>query len=147
MKSSHTEEFAMKPLTRLLPRLQASDAHLLNQNRRAALLSRLKTTANTEFAISILKAYEQIGTEVELSAVEKLADGKGLAKKKREVQQAAQECLSYLRVRVEAQRAQQTLLRASSATGTPADVLLRPASGVMETPPDQLLRPTSTETA
>ena len=65
---------ARKALTRLLPRLQASDAHLLNADQRASLHRALKSK-DEEFVIAALKAYEQVGDEKALPYVERLAEG------------------------------------------------------------------------
>ncbi|HZO89820.1 MAG TPA: hypothetical protein VFB38_15940 [Chthonomonadaceae bacterium] len=127
-------------LIKLLPRLQASDASLLNEEQRACLNRALKGK-NGALAKAILKAYEQVGDEKALPFVQKLAAGEGRAAKDASIRTAAQECLPYLEKLVAQQRASQTLLRAADAAETPPDVLLRPAEGgVSSTAPEQLLR-------
>lgn len=132
-------------LIKLLPRLQASDAHLLNEDQRACLNRALKGK-NTQLVLAILKAYEQVGDEKALPFVEKLAEGEGRSGKDARVQAEAIECLPHLKARIEQQRASQTLLRASDAIATPPEVLLRPAEAtVSDTPPEQLLRASTQE--
>lgn len=141
MRAIITEEALIK----LLPRLQASDAHLLNEDQRACLNRALKGK-NTQLVLAILKAYEQVGDEKALPCVEKLAEGEGRSGKDERVQAEAIECLPHLKARIEQQRASQTLLRASDAIATPPEVLLRPAEAtVSDTPPEQLLRASTQE--
>jgi hypothetical protein len=129
-------------LTRLLPRLQASDAGLLNANQRACLYRSLTTvTNNPDYLIAALKALEQIGDGEALPAVERLAEGRQRTAGAERVQAAARECLPYLRLRADKARASQTLLRASSASDTPPKLLLRPAQSRDDAEPEHLLRP------
>lgn len=133
-------------LTRLLPRLQASDAHLLSVPQQKLLCQALKQSAlpkftlwpNTErtFALAVLTALQQVGTEEAIPAVEYVAQ----TAREAEVRLAAQTTLPYLRTRAEQQHNEQTLLRASAINETVAAELLRPASEQTETPPQQLLR-------
>lgn len=138
-------------LIRLLPRLQASDASLLNAGQRAVLnffLARKRAPkGRTELTIAILKALEQVGDDKSLSIVTILAEGQGSAAADDAVQVAARECLPFLRRRVELQHAGEQLLRASSydAGTTAPDELLRPASSSGETEPEQLLRAAAAE--
>jgi hypothetical protein len=129
-------------LTRLLPRLQASDADLLNTNQRACLYRSLTTvTNNSDYLIAALKALEQIGDGEALPFVERLAEGRQRTAGAERVQVAARDCLPYLRLRADKARASQTLLRASSASDTPPNLLLRPAQSRDDAEPEQLLRP------
>jgi hypothetical protein len=133
-------------LIKLLPRLRASDAPLLNEDQRACLNRALTRSKNTPLVLAILKAYEQVGDEKALPCVEKLAEGEGRTGKEERVQAAAIGCLPALRTRIEQQRASQTLLRASDAVATPPEVLLRPAqAGGSDAPPEQLLRASTQE--
>jgi hypothetical protein len=139
-------------LIRLLSRLQSSDARVLTEEHRHALNRVLGSGTlssgkeNNRLIIAILKAYEQVGDESALPFVERLAEGEK-AGKNREVREAAQACLPFLQERVELERSRQTLLRAASASDTPSDVLLRPASGALEADPQQLLRATASDEA
>lgn len=140
-KGVHAEVQAA--LIRLLPRLQSSDAALLDANSRACL-NRALGGLNETFTLAILKAYEQTGDASALPFVDKLARGEaGTGKTKQtpspRIIEAAQECREFLQIRVERQRASQTLLRGASATDAAPDTLLRPAQQTT-TDPDQLLR-------
>ena len=144
-------------LIRLLPQLQASDADLLTTRQRAALCRILNFSADNalfmdvndlvfrhhnaqaDLQVAILKAFEQTGEADCLPVVKRLAGRGGRSAVKKRVQNAANECLPYLRARVEKERNPQTLLRASSAE-TPAELLLRPAQE-HDTSTEQLLRP------
>jgi hypothetical protein len=134
-------------LVRLLPRLKASDAKWLNVRQRKYLLRFLKSDEQwpyygwfwgADLKIAILKALEQIGDQKAVATVERLAT----SSKNGGVRLAAQECLPFLRERVQQVQVEQSLLRASGPT-TATDTLLRPAAGGTEAAPEQLLRPTS----
>ncbi len=142
-----TAAIAESALIRLLPRLQASDAHLLSEEQRKALCRALKRK-NAALVIATLKALMQIGDAEALPYVEKLAQGEGLTARDPAVCQEAQDCLPFLRLRAEQEHARQTLLRAAGPTvETRADTLLRPASGgAVQIDPQQLLRASTSET-
>jgi hypothetical protein len=128
-------------LTRLLARFRASDARLLNDAQYAVFLRVLSRNEGTaEFFVAALKALEQVGDVRALAVVENLAKGRRVTTDPHRVQAAAQDCLPFLQVRCDQQRASQTLLRASTAVGTPADILLRPAQGNGATEASELLR-------
>lgn len=132
---------AMQILRHLLPRFRASDARLLTDNQHTMLLRALtRQDAALEFVLAALKALEQIGDLRALPVVESLATGRRVTADPKRVQSAAQECLPYLLIRCEQQRASQTLLRASSSSSTPAADLLRPAHGTGDTSSTELLR-------
>jgi hypothetical protein len=136
-------------LTRLFPRLRASDARLLNKEQRRILLKNLRIglpTRNSEtavlFYVAALKALEQVGDETFLPLVEDLSEGRGASVYSPTIQKAAQECLPYLRQRAEFEHARHELLRASAPDHTQdAEVLLRPAEDRGVTRADELLRP------
>lgn len=127
-------------LLRLLPRLRASDANLLNSKQRRALARLLTTTRKTELQLAILSALEQVGDGSAVSAVKRLANEPGRTPARLRVQQAAQACLLFLEPRVEQEKSSRQLLRASSPTAATPETLLRPAQGVTAQEPEQLLR-------
>ncbi len=129
-------------LSGLLPRFRASDAKILTDAQHNALLRTLtRNDGSPDFFVAALKALEQIGDARALPVVESLAIGRGATIDPHRVQAAAQDCLPFLQIRCDQQRASQTLLRASSATATATDTLLRPAQNAGTTNPSQLLRP------
>ncbi len=130
-----TQQEARQALVRLLPRLQASDAHLLNGEQRKQLRQVLFTDYR-ELAMSVLKAYEHIGDGAELEAVERLLQNEQLDG---EVRDAALNCLPFLQLRAQQMQSSQTLLRASEHATTP-DILLRPAANAQTEEETQLLR-------
>ncbi|MCW3055026.1 MAG: hypothetical protein JWN14_4196 [Chthonomonadales bacterium] len=151
---------AVEGLIKLLPRLQAKDAELLNPEQRALLCSRLsrppkKIDVNLRplspaayqrevaFRVAILQAFAQVGDSRALAVVERLVQGEAKTEELRQVQAAAQACLPSLILRCEQIRSHKTLLRAADASDTGAETLLRAAQGTRETPPEQLLRPDS----
>jgi hypothetical protein len=95
-----------------------------------------------DLTLAILKAWEQVGDEKALPAVERLAAGTWDSR----VRAAADACLPALRQRAELARQRDTLLRPASAPGTGSEVLLRPAAGPGETSAALLLRPVEGET-
>lgn len=138
-----------KTLCRLLPQLRSSHSILFTGSQKQDLLRLLSTVASTDNAdeksiivrvtLQTLKALEQIGDESAIPVVQNLASP--TLNQNTMVQQAASECLEFLRVNAGRQREMQTLLRASAAATAAPDTLLRPASGSMDTAPEQLLRP------
>ncbi len=130
-----TQQDARKALVRLLPRLQASDANLLDGKQREQLRQMLFTDY-TELNVSILKAYEHVGDGPELEAVERLLQN---AIWHVEARDAAEACLPFLQWRARQMQSSQTLLRASQHTTTP-EILLRPAGNSQTEDETQLLR-------
>jgi hypothetical protein len=126
-------------LIRELPKLKASDAHLLNDEQRGYLYQALEGS-DKQLILAILRALEQIGDEKAVPYVERLAEKAG---GDRQIRETATACLPYLEARAATQRASRTLLRPSSASAvaTPAsNTLLRPAQYSSPTEPEQLLR-------
>jgi hypothetical protein len=135
-------------LVRLLPRLRATDTHLLEDWERGflhrILTGNFSAGKNTELILAILKAFEQVGDGRDLPTVKKLAAGKGTAAKDARIQEAAQSCLLYLQERLEGGPGQ-TLLRPADRPDSPEETLLRPARGVSEEDAPRLLRPVEPE--
>ncbi|HLV81243.1 MAG TPA: hypothetical protein VKT32_13230 [Chthonomonadaceae bacterium] len=134
---------AEESLIPLLKRIQASDSLYVNRVQRACLHRALQRK-NTELSLAALKAFEQIGTGRDLPWVEKLAEGKGRARKDSRLRAGAQECLVFLKQRVEQNHAGKTLLRAADTAEPASKVLLRSPSGVMPEG-DLLVRPLDTD--
>jgi hypothetical protein len=131
-------------LLRLLPRMKASDSHLLNLEQRKALYKILKSDEET-LLLAILKALEQIGDSAALPFVEKLANPPLGGKVSVKVKQAAWVCLPFLIERAKQEHNSATLLRASGTMETHTGELLRPATTTSETDPRDLLRATQQE--
>ncbi|HZP82120.1 MAG TPA: hypothetical protein VFB21_10805 [Chthonomonadaceae bacterium] len=140
----HIQSIAATALTRLLPRLRASDAGLLNASQRVGLCHALEG-AKPDLILAILRAFEQVGDGSAAPFVERLARGKGAAAREKRIQEAAQECLPYLQLLAAQERASQTLLRPAGIPDVPPESLLRPAASTPETDPQQLLRPRSSQ--
>jgi hypothetical protein len=133
-------------LTRLLPRLQASDGGLLSPEQRDNLNQTLKKASlkqDTEFILAILQAWQQVGDEKALPHVERLGQLKNNSEAGQRVREAAQACLPFLQERVEKARQAGTLLRPAESPNNFADSLLRPAPGAACADPQLLLRPAS----
>ncbi len=146
LQDKNVYAIAAGALIRLLPRMQASDATLLNDDQRACLHRQLKGK-NTELIQAILKAFEQVGDSKAIPFVEKLSEGEGAAAKDRRIREAAIVCMPFLQAQAERERAARTLLRAASSPDDPSTLLLRPAQGVTEVDASRLLRPSVPETA
>ena len=135
-------------LTRLLPRLSASDANLLNSKHRAALYKLLRIRnagANERLLLSILRALQQVGDEAAIPVVQRLSEARAYTQRQRNVKQVAIDTLPLLEVTARNQGASAMLLRASTAHDTPSDLLLRGAMASPETAPQQLLRASATD--
>ncbi len=138
-----TAEAAAAALTRLLPKLHASDAHLLTDPQRDALLCLLR--GKDEILVeAILRSLQQIGDERFVPAVEELAAGKRAGRRDRVTREAAQACLPALRERVRQEQAASLLLRPA---GAPDGTLLRPASGAAPADEALLLRASESDKA
>jgi hypothetical protein len=141
-------QMAITTLTRLLPRLQASDAPLLNNTQRAILCRWLDRWAmdkrdekRNDFTIAILRALAQVGDAQAVPSVQRLATIQAKTPAQVRVRDEAAACLPFLEVRADQQHARQTLLRAATASAEPSEVLLRPATGAITADPQTLLRP------
>jgi hypothetical protein len=129
-------------LTRLLPRMQATDSHLLNNEQRGCLYRALRwdPREHSAFLVSALKALEQIGTEEALPLVDRLANGPIGRPRDPDVERAAQACLPFLKERAVRDREHRTLLRATESGEDSTEGLLRPAANTIEVGRDALLR-------
>ena len=139
----HVRRIAMEALTRLLPQVNATD-NVLRSPAQRGNLNRMLVLDNarhhTDFLVSILKALEQIGDVSSVPYVQRLANAQPVSSRERRVCDAARECLPYLKTRSELNRSSQTLLRASSATATGTDTLVRPVIVTTATDPEELVR-------
>ena len=139
-KDLATQQEARQALIGLLPRLQASDAHLLNGEQREQL-RKVLSAGDKQLIIPVLKAYEHIGDSAELEAVERLLYVQN-AILIVEIKDVALNCLPFLQLRAQQLQSSQTLLRASEHATTP-DILLRPAADTQTEDKTQLLRMSS----
>jgi hypothetical protein len=134
---------AIAALTRLLPRVKASDNALYTPRQRGNL-HRMLILANAKqydkCMVAILQALQQIGDETALPYVEQLANAQPTSNPELKVCDAARDCLPFLQERASQTQSSQTLLRASSAIATGTDMLVRPAIGVNPGDHEQLLR-------
>lgn len=149
-------------LTRLLPRLKASDTARLTGKHWDTLHRELQTE-DAPLLLAILKALEQVADARSLPHVEKLVHRceamanvrnplrliqrlfpdkeRMLPAEWRQVGEAAEVCREILQVRYEEREMEQSLLRPSEAFVAPSEELLRPAAEANSTPQEQLLRP------
>jgi hypothetical protein len=145
---------AQQALTRLLPRLQASDVGLLNAYQRGCLYRALGRSMQSElspddealaFILAILKALEQVGDRKAIPAVRQLLKARPAWSGERleQIHEAAESCLQFLQARTDQEAKGQELLRASRMPGATPETLLRAAQGAGPTPPEQLLRSTA----
>ncbi len=160
---------AAQALTRILPAVNASDHALLSYDERRALDRAIVKPGNTELAVAVLRAYEQIGDAESLTLVERIAEGKVnpirhelkpilnglsvgvLASVSRvpldpAVIGEAKAILPAMRVRAELVQAAQTLLRPAQAA--PDEMtLLRPAEPSAPRENTLLVRPVGADDA
>lgn len=145
LKAACAKGFRVAPAVRkallvTLSELKASDSSLLDKSKRSDL-RRLLHSREKALVLAVLKALEQVGNREDVKAVERLAQGRGLAAQEKDVQEAAQHCLEFLEVEGQKRRDSQILLRPAQDDGRAADVLLRPTTAVSDTAPQILLRP------
>ncbi len=154
-RSPGSRKIAYQALTRILPKLRATDANLLNAGHQRMLNRFLNIETYPGWwgpkptppplALAILKAYEQVGDAKAVPAVEKLANLKPRNERQRAAQQAAAECLPLLHSHAMPLDQNQTLLRAAGQSKAAADVLLRPAAETLNVPVEELLRAAPSE--
>jgi hypothetical protein len=140
--NKHTRPETREALTRVLPRLKASDRRRLDSNHLNYLHYLLGTTSpirDAEFLLALLKALEQVGDSRFLGPVRHLAARRAWSPNQRRVQSAARSCLVFLEQKAEQERIRQTLLRPTSAEALPAETLLRPVEGAADFNPSELL--------
>lgn len=140
MGDTYSHAAAADALKRLLPRLRADHAELLNENQFNCLLRALRNN-DAHLVIAILQALEQIGDRRALPEVERLADAEAFTHTQQRIKDAANECLPALIDKTVRERAGQRLLRPSTAPGEAEETLLRPAQGMASIDPQLLLRP------
>jgi hypothetical protein len=141
-----TQAMARAALVRLLPRLQAGDADLLNKEQRNTLHQILACELpyvwreDAALNVAILKAFAQIGDQRELTLVEGIVVGRGKPHHIL-VREAAQACLPQLKQRIQQQAQASQLLRPAEDNETQADTLLRPTQEKKDTRRQELLHP------
>ncbi len=138
-----TQIVVASALTRLLPKLKASDASLLpftQQKRLCALLTDRVARTNPDLAVAILNALEQVGDVRLAPVVQKQAEANASTQAQRRVRLAAENCLMYLLDRGEQERSSNMLLRPARGSSVHDSNLLRPATGKQEADPGLLLR-------
>ncbi len=136
------KSMALAALTRLLPRMKASDTQLLSPSQRAQLYHMLKLEnagRHSEYLVALLSALEQVGDTEALSYVRNLAASTWHTLRERRVVEAANACLPFLEGCAQQNRQSQTLLRAISET-VPNEHLVRPAGWGNETDHELLVR-------
>jgi hypothetical protein len=131
------------PLTRLLLRLRAHDGHLLGSLHRSALAQALGAPRMRRlpapFFLAVLHAFEQIGDSQALPTIAWLAQGKGAARRRPVVREAAQQCLDRLLEQMRRHQAPSLLLRPSDPVEDSRN-LLRPSVRSSDAAPHELLR-------
>lgn len=99
-----------------------------------------QNVAQRRLVLSALEALKQVGDASVLTVIEKVAARTAKNKDEQKIIDSAQDCLEYLRARIAAETATETLLRPAMSHAS-AETLLRPARDVnAETAPMELLR-------
>lgn len=129
---------AVAALVRLLPYLTREHARGLTPERRTRLCKTLAGDS-AELAGAVLEAAVRTGDTSCYPLVERLAEGKGLARKHSGLREAARKALPELAALREQERQASSLLRPADAPD--AATLLRPAPGVPSDDASSLLRP------
>jgi hypothetical protein len=125
-------------LLALLPTMKPRDSSALTDLDHARL-NRIFSSQNSELALAVLAAWEQIGDERDVLAVQYVSEGLDIGRADARVREAAVSCLPFLTERAEKRKRAATLLRPSG--GTSSDGLLRPASDASSKKVQALLRP------
>jgi len=141
---------ALSSLTRLLPKLKASDAGVLTTAQRGclhALLNGPTARAHPEVVVALLRALEQVGDLAAVPFVRNLANLSDSSARTVAVRDAAGECLPVLMERARLNTDPQILLRPAEAPGPPEETLLRPVYPGILADTATLVRPIETEDA
>ena len=129
-------------LTRLLPRLQAADATLLDDSTRSRLyrhMMKSKTMTQQHLALAILKSLEQAGDSSTVHYVRTLASRRVITDQDQRLRLAARACLIQLDARLGTEHRHQPASRHSDHDGT-FETRLRPTSNQEEAVPPTALR-------
>jgi hypothetical protein len=135
----------IRVLVRLLDHVQAGDGSRITKADRVRLDDALRVPdfqKNAELLSAIIRAYERIGNHQSLDLVQTLALQTGDMGRERHVRDAARSALPGLAARIAKIREGEHLLRASTPTKPPEE-LLRASVITAEPPPDELLRATA----
>jgi HEAT repeat protein len=124
-------------LARLLPRLTAADAALLNEEQYLCLFRALYSRY-TDLVVGVIRAFREIGDERALLTVRQLAGRPPRSPRQQFIHRAARECLPALQERLERERAGNVLLRPASQ---PTETLPRPVMTDPDHDPEVLVRP------
>jgi hypothetical protein len=136
------KSMAMAALTRLLPRLKASDTQLLSPDQRTCLYESLRlenAKRCLDYQIAVLTALQQVGDIKALPYVRALAGSTAHTVRERSVVKAANECLPFLELCARDNHHSQILLRAINSPVPDAN-LVRPAGRYADDDPELLLR-------
>lgn len=129
-------------LLQILSSIKASDRNKIESSAMMTLIGALSSKW-PKLALAILKALEQVGDERALPKVEAMfRELKGAnGQTQRQLREAAEACLPYLRQKAEIASQSRTLLRASSVSHEEDEsVLLRPSHSAGSTDSSELLR-------
>lgn len=137
-QDKHVQTEVEAALIRLLPTLNATDHTLLTLDQRRVLYKAIVKRKKAPLALAVLDAYEQVGDTDSLEVVERMAAGHARGVDA-EVEKRAAEVLPAMRVRAEAVRAAQTLLRPAEMGDS--GMLLRPVETGPASPVETLVRP------
>ncbi len=130
-------------LTLLLPQISATDAVLLNRRQRRVLYDALllgDADRELDYLQAVLQAVTQIGDTEVLTCLRQLVQRGAVTDGQQSLFEAASECLRIVEARQAHQHIHDSLLRASAAEESAAE-LLRAAQSTLETSPQTLLRP------
>lgn len=154
---------AARAITQLLPRLSAADAEALTAAQRERLVRRvcmnpdfflykdvnklfvspeLDRNTNIEaidFRIAVLRSYAEIGGELEIAAVRRIANSTSMNAAQQRLREAAQESLSAIEARLKEQARNSVLLRAAIVPQDSTNLLLPVETSA--SPAENLLRP------
>jgi len=126
-------------LLRMLPTVQARDAHSIEQRHRNCL-QRILHEDDDLLVLAALSALQHLGDVSTISYVEKLVTDHGASQANASIRDAARTCLGVLMERTRKETSSQILVRAFGRPTSSSDSLMRPATAPSETNIDQLLR-------
>jgi hypothetical protein len=145
------EQNVWEAIVRLLPRIEANEPHLLNEESRG-ILQEILTLARpyreplqrydrerSRMHLAIMQTLHKVGDSRDLPALQRVASGQ-VREIAIPVREAAKQAIAAIQARRSGEVTRQELLRAVQSPGYSHQELLRSAASAQETPKQELLR-------
>ncbi len=140
LEDVYTERVAAASLKRILPRVRATEAALIDNDHRTFLYHALQSD-DSDLVIAVLAALEQIGDSNALPFVEKLSERPVRTASDLQLRNAASQSIPAILASAARHDVGSTLLRPTVEPAKPEKSLLRPVADARAADSDLLVRP------